>query len=230
MNYVAYYRVSSKAQGKSGLGLEAQKHAVEAFLSQNGKMQLYASFIEVESGRKTDRIELKKAIEKCKLIGATLLIAKLDRLARNVKFIFTLKEELEAAGVGFIALDLPEANTLTLGVLAAFAQHEAERISQRTKDALKAAKERGVKLGKPENLTNEARLKGTKNSKRKALENKNVRHAYHFIKPLREDGNTYQSIADQLNAEGYTTSRGKSFHAWQVYNIYKRMSQAHLEA
>ena len=226
---MVYYRVSTNAQGKSGLGLQAQKNAVEAFLDQNEERQMVASFVEVESGKKTDRVELKKAIENCKKVGATLLIAKLDRLARNVKFIFTLKEELESAGIGFIALDLPEANTLTLGVLAAFAQHEAERISQRTRDALKAAKKRGVKLGRPENLTNMARLKGTEKVKKNARENKNVRHAYHFIKPLRENGCTYQRIADELNTEGYVTSRGKQFHAWQVYNIYLRMSQAHLE-
>lgn len=226
MDYVAYYRVSTKAQGKSGLGLEAQKNAVKGFIAQGKDMQIAASFIEVESGKKTNRNELKKAIEKCKQIGGTLLIAKLDRLARNVKFIFSLKDELEASGVGFMALDLPEANTLTLGVLAAFAQHEAERISQRTRDALKAALERGVKLGKPENLNREARLKGTERVKKNAMENMNVRHAYHFMKPLRENGYSYQRIADELNAEGYVTSRGKQFHAWQVYNIYLRMEQA----
>jgi len=227
MKYVVYYRVSTKHQGASGLGLDAQRSAVDAYLKQDTGRQLVATHVEVESGKRTDRTELKKAIERCKREGAMLLIAKLDRLARNVKFIFTLKEELETAGVGFVALDLPEANTLTLGVLAAFAQHEAERISQRTKDALKAAKKRGVKLGTPENLTKEAQLKGAATVKRNAMENKNVRHAYHYIRLLRDKGYSYRKIVELLNSEGYATSRGKKFHAWQVYNIYVRMSQAH---
>lgn len=222
--YVAYYRVSTKSQGKSGLGLEAQKSSVQNFLAQHPEQRLIADYTEIESGKKTDRIELRKAIDYCKESNATLIIAKLDRLARNVAFIFLLKEELQKAGVDFIALDLPEANTMTLAIMAGFAQHERERISQRTKDGLREAKKRGVKLGTPENLSMEARIKGINTIKRNAIENRNVRHAYHFIKPLREQGQPFQKIADKLNEEGYKTRKGKQFHAWQVYNIYRKFT------
>jgi DNA invertase Pin-like site-specific DNA recombinase len=139
---VAYYRVSTDKQGRSGLGLEAQQAAVRAFLDGKGWPPL-TEFTEVESGRKADRPELVKAMATCRLYGATLVIAKLDRLSRNAAFLLTLRD----AGVEFVACDMPDANRLTVGIMAMVAEDEAERISARTKAALAAAKARGTRLG-----------------------------------------------------------------------------------
>jgi DNA invertase Pin-like site-specific DNA recombinase len=139
---VAYYRVSTDKQGRSGLGLEAQKAAVRAFLDGKGWPPL-AEFVEIESGKRADRPELAKAMAACRLYGATLVIAKLDRLSRNAAFLLALRD----AGVEFVACDLPDANRLTVGIMAMVAEDEAERISARTKAALQAAKARGTKLG-----------------------------------------------------------------------------------
>lgn len=141
---ISYIRVSTSKQGISGLGLDAQRMAVQSHIQATGAV-LVGELVEVESGRKTDkqRPKLAEALAMCKKHKAVLVVAKLDRLARNVHFISGLME----SKVDFIALDLPEANPLTLHVMAAFAEHEAKRISQRTKDALAVAKSRGVKLG-----------------------------------------------------------------------------------
>lgn len=223
MEYVAYYRVSTKQQGKSGLGLEAQKTAVKNFIESKGGKELPPPFTEVESGKNDQRPELKKAIERCKETGSTLLIAKLDRLSRNASFIFKLRDELQASGVDFIACDMPEANTLTIGMMASMAQHEREVISKRTKEGLAEAKRNGKELGTPENLTEEARKKAHKTISKRARTDKAVRHAFHFIKPLREQGESYSSIAKKLNEEGYRTRKGKEFHAIQVSRIWKRL-------
>ena len=140
--FVAYYRVSTAKQGTSGLGLEAQEHAVLEYLN-GGQWKLIQKFVEVESGRHNDRPELARALALCRVHNATLIIAKLDRLARNVAFISNLME----SGVEFVAVDFPQANRLTVHILAAVAEHEAEMVSARTKAALAAAKARGVKLG-----------------------------------------------------------------------------------
>ncbi len=224
MKYVVYYRVSSKQQGQSGLGLESQKTAVEQYLASNKAEEIPPSFREVESGKNNHRPELRKAIDRCKETGSCLLIAKLDRLARNVAFIFHLKEELQSAGVDFVALDLPDANTLTLGIMASMAQHEREIISERTKAGLQEAKRRGKRLGSPQNLTDEARKKAHASISKKAREDQSVRYAWHFIKPRREAGMSFQLIADELNREGYRTRKDRKFHAQQVYNIWKRFN------
>ena len=138
--------VSTDRQGQSGLGLEAQQSSVERFIASKGEdARLLASFIEVESGKKDNRPELLKALELAKSRKATLIIAKLDRLSRKAAFLLNLRD----SGCDFEALDCPQMNTLTLGVMAVFAQHEREVISARTKAALQAAKARGVKLGGP---------------------------------------------------------------------------------
>ncbi len=155
IKYVAYYRVSTQRQGRSGLGLEAQRRAVRDYLDGNGTRVL-AEFVEVESGAKSDRPELAKALAACRVHGATLVIAKMDRLARNVAFISNLME----SGVEFTAVDFPQANRLTVHILAAVAEHERDMISERTKAALAAAKRRGVKLGTARNLTPEGRALG----------------------------------------------------------------------
>lgn len=138
--YIAYYRVSTARQGRSGLGLDAQREAIRGHLSSS---ELLAEFTEIESGRRSDRPELARALAACRLHRATLIIAKLDRLARNVAFISALLD----SGVEFIAADMPAANRLTVHILAAVAENEARMISERTKAALAAAKRRGTKLG-----------------------------------------------------------------------------------
>ena len=145
--FIAYYRVSTARQGASGLGLEAQQEAVRQYLH-GGAWEVVGTFQEVETGKGADalakRPQLRAALEACRKQGATLVIAKLDRLARNVHFVSGLME----SRVKFVACDMPEANELTIHIMAAFAEHEAKRISQRTKDALTVAKTRGVELGK----------------------------------------------------------------------------------
>ena len=142
--FVAYLRVSTARQGASGLGLEAQRSAVQGFLA-GGHGSMVVEFVEVESGKRDDRPQLAAALAACRLHRATLVIAKLDRLARNVRFISGVMD----SGVDFIACDMPYANRLTLHIMAAMAEHEAAAISDRTKAALAAAKARGVKLGNP---------------------------------------------------------------------------------
>jgi len=222
--YVVYYRVSTKQQGASGLGLEAQKAAVESFLQSNKCEEIPPSFTEIESGKNGNRPQLRKAIDRCKQTGSTLLIAKLDRLSRNVAFLFNLRDELQAAGVDFRALDLPEANTMTLAIMAGMAQQERELISERTRAGLQAAKARGQKLGSPQNLTDEARAKAHASTSRKAREDQSVRHAWHYIKPLRSEGLSWAKIASRLNDEGYRTRTGKLFQPQSVLNIYNRFT------
>src|SRR3954452_5743286 len=147
--FVAYYRVSTDRQGKSGLGLEAQREAVRSYLN-GGNWALADAVTEVESGRRNDRTELDRALGLCRLYGATLVVANLDRLARKIAFIAKLME----SGVNLVAVDFPQANRLTVHILSAVAEHEAAMISLRTKAALAAAKARGVKLGNPANLRN----------------------------------------------------------------------------
>jgi DNA invertase Pin-like site-specific DNA recombinase len=145
--FIAYYRVSTQRQGTSGLGLDAQRDAVAAYVSSGRGGSLVGEFTEIETGKGANaldrRPQLRHALEACKQQGAGLIIAKLDRLARNVHFVSGLME----SRVKFVACDLPEANELTLHIMAAFAEHEAKRISERTKDALAQAKARGTKLG-----------------------------------------------------------------------------------
>lgn len=223
--YVVYYRVSTDKQGQSGLGLDAQQTAVKQFLQSNAGTELPPSYTEIESGRKNTRPQLRKAIDRCKQTGSTLLIAKIDRLARNVKFIFTLKEELESAGVGFIACDMPDVNTMTLGVIASVAQHESETISKRIKAAMAEGKKRGKRYGSPQNLTDAARNKAHASIRENSLTDTSVRHAWHFIQPLRAQGLTYAKIAEMLNAENYQTRTGKQFYPQQVSNICKRFGR-----
>ena len=208
--YVAYYRVSTARQGASGLGMGAQRTSVETFTRSRG--QIVDEYKDVESGKRNDRPELMKAIARCKTEGAVLLIAKLDRLTRNVAFIFTLRD----SGVAFVCADMPEANTLTIGVMATMAQHEREVISDRTKKALAEKVRQGFVLGKPENLTPEAIEKGMEVRKQNARADENNIRAAALANSMRTSGQTWTAIAVALNAYGFLTRRGKQFQAVQV--------------
>ncbi len=205
--FVAYYRVSTENQRRSGLGLDAQKADVNAFLKAHAGV-LVDSFIEMESGKVADRPQLIAALKRCRLARATLLVAKLDRLSRNIAFLFNLRD----AGVKFQALDLPEANTLTLGVMAAMAQHEREVISARTKAALAARKARGFTLGTPRDLSayqRRAAAQGTATLKGMAAAF--AKDIAADIEQAKAEGcTTLQSIADYLTTKGITTRRGKA--------------------
>jgi DNA invertase Pin-like site-specific DNA recombinase len=215
--FVSYLRVSTQRQGKSGLGLEAQREAVTDFLN-GGRWSLVAEFVEVESGKRSDRPKLAQALSTCRLHRATLLVAKLDRLARNVAFISALME----AGVKFVAVDLPQANELTVHIMASMAEYEAKAISARTKAALAAAKARGTQLGGLRwDIT-----KVAKRGRQIALEVRQEKAAKYredlmpVIDAIRQRGaNTLKAIADGLNADGTPAPRGGEWSPAQVHRI-----------
>lgn len=213
--YVTYFRVSTQRQGRSGLGLEAQKAAVDAFLKNRGEE--IRRFTDMESGKKNDRPELQAAIAYCKAHGAVLLIAKLDRLTRNVSFVFTLRD----TGVEFICVDMPEANTLTIGLMATMAQYEREIIAERTRLALAEKKKRGETLGNPLNLTDESRRKGRNVQQANARTNENNRKAGLLAQSLRKGGHSWAEIMRIFNANGFLTRRGKAFSIKQVQRVVK---------
>jgi DNA invertase Pin-like site-specific DNA recombinase len=213
---IAYYRVSRQQQAASGLGLEAQQANVAAF-ARLRSYDVIASYTEVETGtNKRQRPELASALEQARREGAELLIAKLDRLARNVHFISGLME----SRVRFTAVDLPEIDSLTVHILAAVAEKEARMISTRTKEALAAAKARGMILGNPQNLTPEARQRGAKMRQQRAIEAYRLVSGY--VQVLRAQHLSYQNIADRLNAEGHRTVTGKHWYPAQVRNLLRR--------
>lgn len=213
--YIAYYRVSTK---KQCLGLEAQRTTVSTYINNVHDSILLNEYEEKESGKYDNRTQLNKALLECKQQNATLIIAKLDRLSRNVSFIFALRD----ANVDFIACDLPEFNTLTLAIFSALAQQERELISSRTKAAL-AEKRKVKKLGSPQNLIDNLD-KAVENSiqtrRNKALLNDNNRKAYTLIKALKEANNSFNAIAKQLNENGFRTANNCEFKANQVERLY----------
>jgi DNA invertase Pin-like site-specific DNA recombinase len=215
--FVAYLRVSTVRQGESGLGLEAQRVAVEAFARQHGGA-IAASFVEVETGkRSSDRPELAKALEAARKGKATLLIAKLDRLARNVAFIANLMD----ADVDFLACDQPFASRLTLHILAAVAEDEARRISERTKAALQAAKARGRKLGSPIAARTVAKARAA----RSAYAAKANATTLAVIREVQGSGvDTLAGIARALRARGVKTPGGRS--AWQPVQVSRLLAAA----
>jgi DNA invertase Pin-like site-specific DNA recombinase len=203
---VAYYRVSTERQGQSGLGLEAQRSAVAIYAA--GR-DLLDEFVEVESGRKDNRPQLTAALALCRQKRAILVIAKLDRLARSVAFISNLME----SGVEFVAVDMPQANRLTLHILAAVAEHEREMISQRTRAALAAAKARGTKLGNP-------RPDMAKLSAAAAAKASHYRSGVlPMIRILREEGRSLREIATELNSKGISSARGRVWHAASIRSM-----------
>lgn len=219
MNAIAYYRVSTQRQEKSGLGLSAQSVAVLRHAENNGLTILH-EFTEIESGKVNERPILQDAIEQAKKHNAILIIAKLDRLSRSVAFISQLME----SKIKFVCADMPQANELTIHIFAAMAQFERKRISERIKEALQAKR-----LNEPNwspgtnNLDDQARAKASESISRKARETLSIRHAWHLIKGLRSEGQSYNRIAYNLSIEGYKTPRGNvNWHGNQVRNIYLR--------
>lgn len=199
--FVAYYRVSTARQGQSGLGLDAQRSAVAGFLA--GRGDLLAEFTEVESGRKNDRPQLSAALNLCRRKRAVLVIAKLDRLARNVAFVARLME----SGAEFVAVDNPHANKLMVHMLAAFAEHERDQISARTVAALAAAKARGVRLGHPRGAEAAAHARAVQAAAAAPARAQALPRA----KALRGQGATLRAIAMSLSAEGFAALRGGSW-------------------
>ena len=217
-NYVSYLRQSTKKQSLSNLGIEAQREIIQKHL---GQIQPIAEFVETESGKKTDRPKLAEALELCRKTKSTLIVAKLDRLSRNVAFTSKLLE----SDVEIKFCDFPEANRLVLHIIASIAEYEAGLISQRTKQALSAKKARGVRLGKPENLVNnlgKAISKSNLTNRRKALDNDNNRRAIAMLKVMANQDLSLSEMARRLNEEGFVTSQGKKFKAWQVSVLLKR--------
>jgi len=220
---VTYFRVSTLKQGKSGLGIEAQRAAVEQYLAA-GDWQLVGEFVEVESGKLNQRPQLEAALAQCELTGATLIVAKLDRLSRNVAFLATLQE----SGTKFLAADMPEANELTIHIMAAVAQAERKAISQRTKEALAAAKARGVVLGGRRSNTDDLR-KGPAASaaKRSRVAQDRAHKVGRQIEVLRTQGHSsLRQLAAALTAQGITAPRGGSWSAGQVRSVLRRCCDA----
>lgn len=230
--FVSYIRVSTQKQGRSGLGLDAQRESIENFLN-GGRWKLVGEFVEVESGKRDDRPELEKALGLCRLHGATLLIAKLDRLSRNVAFTANLME----AKVKFVAVDLPEANDLTIHILSAMAQHEAKMIGERTRLALRAAKKRGTTrdgralvLGGRKmsaerwaQIASKGRRLGTQKRSANAIEW--ATDVLRSIDDIREAGAvSLRDIAAQLNERGIPTRRGGS--EWSATQVMRVLNAA----
>ena len=221
MEFITYLRVSTNRQGKSGLGLEAQRKAVVDHVT--GKGQIVAEYVEVESGKRNDRPELVRALADAKKRGAVLLIAKLDRLARNVAFIANLLE----SGAEVAAADMPEANRFVLHIMAAVAEQEGRAISERTKVALEAAKARGVALG----ASNPIIRKSLANAKAKSLHTRKIRADEHaanvlpIIQQIEVGGASLRQIASTLNERGIKTARGGLWYAATVRNILARRNE-----
>lgn len=216
--YVAYLRVSTQRQGSSGLGLQAQQEIIRKYLNGNSPI---AEFIEVESGRKSDRPKLHEALELCKKKKATLIVAKMDRLSRNVSF----TSQLLDSGIEIVFCDFPKANRLVLTIISAISEYEAGLIRQRTKAALQVKKEQGCQLGKPENLMrnlDRAIANSRKTNREKALNNANNKRAVAILRGLVTKTSNLSEMARVLNAEGFQASKGGRFSAKQVSILLSR--------
>lgn len=224
-SFVAYYRVSTDRQGRSGLGLEAQQAAVRQYVSGHG--QLTAEYTEIETGKRSDRPNLTKALAHARRQGATLVIAKLDRLARNMAFTATLME----SGADFVACDIPNANRLTIHILAAVAEDEARRISERTMAALEAYKARGGLLGanhpKCREISRAPAKKGSPVGAARVAEQ--ARKSYADILPvmqqLRDAGQSLREIATHLSDSWHVTRRGRDWNPTQVKRVLDRRNR-----
>lgn len=226
MRLVAYERVSTARQGQCGLGLEAQRRQIAEFAASRGA-EVLARFTEVESGRKADRPELAKALHHAKVTGATLVIAKLDRLSRNAAFLLALRD----SGVKFVAVDMPEANHLTVGIMALVAEAEREAISRRTKEALASAKARGVKLGNPNGAAALKRAGKGGVALRATVAANADQFAWDLapvIADIRAAGHTsLRAVAAELTARGIRTRRGGQ---WGVGNVRALLDRSYCRA
>ena len=219
---VAYYRVSTQAQGRSGLGLEAQRQAVTALCGGRG-WSIISDFTEIESGKRDDRVQLAAALHHAKVTGAVLVVAKLDRLSRNVGFLAALQD----SGARFIAADMPEANELTVGIMAVVAQAERKAIGKRTREALAAAKARGQRLGNPNGaaaLRRAAQGNGAAVASLRASADAFAADLAPVIARLKGDGaESLPKLAQALNAGGFETARGGRWHPSSVRNLLMRI-------
>ncbi|MFD2937814.1 recombinase family protein [Spirosoma flavum] len=216
MNYVSYIRVSTKGQERSGLSFDAQKAIIEHY-AQIDKAEITAEFIETESGKDVEnRPILKEAIQYAQVHKCILVVAKLDRLSRDVEHIFRIQKQL---GSLFKSCDLPTTDALTLSIYAGIAQRERELISIRTCQALQAKKKQGAELGKLSNLTHAGRNAGGAARREKAKENQNNQRAAAFIIQCRKSNMSLSQIAEQLNNSGFRTSTGKMFQKKTVSRI-----------
>lgn len=219
---IAYYRVSTEEQGRSGLGLEAQRQAVLSLCNGRG-WEVIAEHTEVESGKRADRPALIAAMHHAKVTGAVLVVAKLDRLSRSVAFL----SQLQDSGAKFIAADMPEANELTVHIMAAVAQAERKAIGQRTREALTAAKARGTKLGNP-NGANALRRAGKGNTDAVAAirggADSFAKELGPVIADIRASGSTsLPAMANALNERHIQTRRGGMWHPTSVRNLLLRL-------
>lgn len=220
--WVVYYRVSTARQGQSGLGLEAQRGAVAAFVA-GREGRVVAEYTEVESGKRRDRPQLAAALDAARLWGATLLVAKLDRLARDAAFLLSLRD----AGIDITAADMPDANRLMVGILALVAEQERDAIAARTRAALAARKARGLPLGHPDNLRRgdaegAARARAARTAKAEA----SVRRTLPAIRALLAQGLSLRGAAAELNRRGIPASRGGAWTATTVKRMLQRSSGA----
>ncbi len=219
--FVVYLRVSTAKQGRSGLGLEAQREAVQRFVTERGGKIIAPEFIETESGKRNDRPELAKALKRCRATRAKLVVAKLDRLSRNAAFLMTLRD----SGVQFVAADLPEANTMTVGVMAVVAQYEREAISARTKAALAAAKARGTVLGglRPGAADiSKWQAQGVAAARAKAAER--LSDIADDLCSLAAEGLSLNAMARKLNQQEIKTARGSTWTATAVKRALDRLA------
>ena len=213
--FVSYLRVSTNKQGALGLGIEAQRKSVEDYLN-GGRWELLAEFVEVESGKRDDRPKLGEAMAFCRLHNATLVIAKLDRLSRDAHFLLGLQK----ADVRFVAADMPEANEMVVRIMAVVAQAERKMISARTKAALQAAKARGVRLGRPENLKNQEVGRERGRARRTTLAGERAADLRPIIADVQVMGvRSLRMIAAGLNGRGIPAARGGAWSAVQVKRV-----------
>lgn len=223
--YVAYTRVSTARQGRSGLGLEAQRQRIEDFVGSTG--EIVAWHEEHESGAKSDRPELERALTACELTGATLLVATLDRLSRDVMFLETVKRRCASGGFGFKCCDMPDADSFTLGIMIQVAAYERQRISERTSAALRAAKRRGVKLGCPlgaQPFEGKRKLGAMRaGESHKAAADQWAEKRRGIMVELVEAGMSLHAMARELTARRITTRRGGAWNSTSVHRLILRL-------
>jgi len=217
-SYISYLRQSTSKQEQSGLGVEAQREIIKNHIKDAAILN---EFVETETGKRNDRPKLMEALAQCRKTNSTLVVAKLDRLSRNVAFTSKLLEN----DVEILFCDFPEANRLILHIISSIAEYEANLISTRTRQSLQAKKARGCQLGKSENLLNkhkQAIENSNKTNSQKAIDNDNNKRASALIQSMVKDNKTFAEIKKSLNNQGFKTSRGCQFQIVQVQRIYER--------